>query len=150
MVIGVSVQAILRFGLRNLRGRNAGTYNWWEQFETLQYAYWYYWPKVFEKYAFEMVSCDMIYTPGVQAILSSCLDIWEAVILVLLMDRICELHRWDGLRCHDIHTKFHTDWFSNPKVGWATHWHRQHCDLISLLLFFQNKEIGLIMGVHEL
>jgi hypothetical protein len=26
------------------------------------------------------------------------------------------LRRWDGLRCHDIHTKFHTDWFSHTNV----------------------------------
>jgi hypothetical protein len=35
----------------------------------------------------------------------------EPVILVLLMKGFYEVRRWDGLRWHDIHTKFHTDWF---------------------------------------
>jgi hypothetical protein len=26
-----------------------------------------------------------------------------------LMGRIYEARRWNGLRCHDIHTKFHKD-----------------------------------------
>jgi hypothetical protein len=70
-------------------------------------------------------------------------------MLVLLMGGIYELRRCDGLRCHDMHTKFYEyiDWFSHPKVGfgWA-HSHRQHCDLISLLLFSQNKENRLKMS----
>jgi hypothetical protein len=36
----------------------------------------------------------------------------------------------DGLRCHDTHTRLHTD----------TVTHRQQGDLISLLLFFKIKE----------
>jgi hypothetical protein len=59
-----------------------------------------------------------------------------------LMGRIYEVHRWDGLRCHDIRTKFHKDWFSHSKVDrvWDTKAHRQRGDLVSLFLFFQNKE----------
>jgi hypothetical protein len=43
-----------------------------------------------------------------------------------------------------VHTKFHKDWFGNSKVDRRdctdAKIHRQHSDLISLLLFFQNKE----------
>jgi hypothetical protein len=34
-------------------------------------------------------------------------------MLVLLMREIYELCHWDGLRWHDIHTKFREDWFRN-------------------------------------
>jgi hypothetical protein len=42
--------------------------------------------------------------------------IWEATMLVLLMEAIYEVHPWDGIRWHDIHTKFHEDYTSNIKV----------------------------------
>jgi hypothetical protein len=59
------------------------------------------------------------------------------------MRGIYEVRCWDGLRCHNIHTKYHKAWFSHSKVdggGGDTQRHRQHCDRISLLSFFQNKE----------
>jgi hypothetical protein len=49
--------------------------------------------------------------------------------------------------CHDIHTKFHKDWFRGSKVVKGRihiQTHRQLGDLISLLLFFKNKETRLI------
>jgi hypothetical protein len=55
-----------------------------------------------------------------------------------------EVRRWDGLRRHDIHTKFHNVWFIHSKVLGGTQTHRQHGDRISLLSFFQNKELSLI------
>jgi hypothetical protein len=33
-----------------------------------------------------------------------------------LMERIYEVRRWDGLRCHDIYTKFHKDWSDIQKL----------------------------------
>jgi hypothetical protein len=36
---------------------------------------------------------------------------WEASQLVLLMGVTYEVHCRDGLRWHDIHTKFHEHWF---------------------------------------
>jgi hypothetical protein len=33
-----------------------------------------------------------------------------------LMGVIYEVHRFDGLRCHDIHTEFHNNWYSHSKV----------------------------------
>jgi hypothetical protein len=47
---------------------------------------------------------------------------------------IYKVDRWDGLRRHDIHTKFHENWFSRSEVD------RQHSDRINLTLFFQNKK----------
>jgi hypothetical protein len=38
---------------------------------------------------------------------------WEAAVLLLLIERIYEVHRRDGLRWHDIHKTFHEDWFGN-------------------------------------
>jgi hypothetical protein len=40
-------------------------------------------------------------------------------MLVLLIEGIYEVRRWDGFMWHDIHTKFHKDWYrhsSNIKV----------------------------------
>jgi hypothetical protein len=33
-----------------------------------------------------------------------------------LMGGIYKVYPWDGLRCHDIHIKFHKDWFRHSKV----------------------------------
>jgi hypothetical protein len=54
------------------------------------------------------------------------------------MDYVVEF----GLRCHGTHTKFHIDWFRHSKVNRGTYMqtHRQQGDIISLLLFYQNKE----------
>jgi hypothetical protein len=40
-----------------------------------------------------------------------------------LMEGIYELGRWDGMRCYDIHTKFHRDWFRRSKDDTQTHRH---------------------------
>jgi hypothetical protein len=76
-------------------------------------------------------------------------------MLVLLKGEIYEIRRFDGVRCHDMHTKFHKDWFRQSKVNKGetdkhtytrararthTHTHTHTGDLASLLLFFQNKE----------
>jgi hypothetical protein len=34
-------------------------------------------------------------------------------VLVLLMGVIYEVHRWDGVRWHDIRTKFQEDWLGH-------------------------------------
>jgi hypothetical protein len=52
----------------------------------------------------------------------------------VLMGGIPLLGRWDGLRCRDIRTKFHKDWFRHLKVNWGTH--GQQRDLISYFIFF--------------
>jgi hypothetical protein len=55
-------------------------------------------------------------------------------MLVLLMEVIYEVHRWDGLRWHDKRTKFHEDWFGligNIKVTSSTIW--EPAVLVSLI-----------------
>jgi hypothetical protein len=59
------------------------------------------------------------------------------------MGEIYEVRYWDGLRCHDIHTKFHTEWLRQSKVDRGNlQTHRQNGDVISVLLFFQNEAIS--------
>jgi hypothetical protein len=48
------------------------------------------------------------------------------------MGGIYEVRRRDGLRCLDIRTKFHKEWFEHSEVKGEGH--RQHGDHISLLL----------------
>jgi hypothetical protein len=45
-------------------------------------------------------------------------------MLVLMMGGINELGHWNWVRWHDMHTKFHEDWFknSNIKVITSTIW----------------------------
>jgi hypothetical protein len=63
------------------------------------------------------------------------------------MGGVYEAYRLNGLRCHDVYTKFHKDWLIHSKVNMGGgEMHRQHGDFISLLLFFQNKESGLKMA----
>jgi hypothetical protein len=64
------------------------------------------------------------------------------------MGGIYEVPRWDGLRWRDIDTKFHEGWFRNSEVNREGYTRRQKGDLISILLFFQNKEIGLRTRGH--
>jgi hypothetical protein len=72
-------------------------------------------------YAAQMISGGMIYIPslmtigsGITVIITS---VWKDVTLVLLMEGIYELCLWDGLRCTDVHTKFHKDWFGHWQVN---------------------------------
>jgi hypothetical protein len=60
-------------------------------------------------------------------------------MLALLMTGIYVVHRSDGFRCHDIHTKFNMDWFNHSRVnkGEYTGSRRQQCVLVSLIF---NKE----------
>jgi hypothetical protein len=45
-----------------------------------------------------------------------------------------------GLRCNDMHTKFHKDWFSHSEVNVGdTQTHRDHGDRTNLLSFFFSK-----------
>jgi hypothetical protein len=40
-------------------------------------------------------------------------------MLELLIGGIYELCRCNGLRCHDIYTKFQKDWFKHLKANWG-------------------------------
>jgi hypothetical protein len=66
------------------------------------------------------------------------------------MGGIYEVRRCDRLRCHNVHTKFHTDWFAYSKVyggGGDAQTYTQHGDCISLLLFFENKKNSLTRNI---
>jgi hypothetical protein len=51
------------------------------------------------------------------------------------MGGIYEVRRREGLRCHDIHTKFHGV-SGNQKLIGGGYTHKQHGDRISLLFIF--------------
>jgi hypothetical protein len=127
MKIGTGVQAILRFRLRNLRGRDIGITDGRDRFRNFS---------------------------NITVITAT---IWEAVMLVLLIEGIYEVSRdmsscvitfipsfmkiyprnlrgcnvdiidggiyevccWDGLRCHNTHTKFNKDLFWYLKIDTA-------------------------------
>jgi hypothetical protein len=70
-------------------------------------------------YALEMGSGGIIYVPSsmnddqfrhLSNITIITATMWEAVILVSMIEGICEVRRWDGLMSHDILTKFHEAW----------------------------------------
>jgi hypothetical protein len=70
---------------------------------------------------------------------------WIHIQIHRLMGWMYEVCRWNGLRCHDMHTKFRKDWLSQSKIVMGdTQTHRQHEDREGLLLFFQSKEIRLL------
>jgi hypothetical protein len=54
------------------------------------------------------------------------------------MGGIYEVCSWDGIRWHDIHTKFHNDWFSHSEVDRGIH--RYTAGGLTSLLFFQNED----------
>jgi hypothetical protein len=67
-----------------------------------------------------------------------------------MMGGVCKVSRWDGLRFHDVHTKFHSDWVSHLKFDKGGYADTQHTDDVNLFSLFPNKEIWLIdsMSVH--
>jgi hypothetical protein len=69
------------------------------------------------KYAIEVASCGIIYIPSFLEI-----DTDVQVVFKVLPQ--------DGLKCSDIHAKFHKDWLSHSNI------HRQQGHLISLLITF--------------
>jgi hypothetical protein len=102
MMIHSGIQVILRLSL--------------QQLDRLQCCY--YWLEGFMKYATEMTSCGMICIPsfmtsytGVQTILRFCLSNFRGFNVGITGGRDLWIAHWNGLRCHDIHTKFHKDWF---------------------------------------
>jgi hypothetical protein len=55
-------------------------------------------------------------------------------MLVLLMEKIYGLWCWDGVKCHDMHTRLHKNWFKSSIVS-TEDTHRQQCDPIHLKWF---------------
>jgi hypothetical protein len=107
------------------------------------------------KCAAEMTSFGMIHVPSfakigadVQAILTFCLGNLRDCKFGVTDRWICAAHRRDELRCYDIHSKFHKEWFRHSKVDRRgmhiqrhrththTHTHTQQGDHLGLLSFF--------------
>jgi hypothetical protein len=81
----------------------------------------------------------MTISSGIRVIKGITSIIWKTIELVLLRRGIYDVRHWDGLRWHDIRTKFHDDWFKHLSifaVNTATVW-----DTIMLVL--------LIEGIYE-
>jgi hypothetical protein len=58
---------------------------------------------------------------------------------------------YDSRRYHDMHIKFHNEYFEHSRVDkGGTQLHRQSFDSISLLLFFQNMENRLKTNVSSM
>jgi hypothetical protein len=50
--------------------------------------------------------------------------------------------RCDGLKCHDVRTKFYKDWFKHSKVdSEGIHRHTDKMETACLLLYFHSKEV---------
>jgi hypothetical protein len=67
-------------------------------------------------------------------------------MLVLLMGFIYEVRRWDGLRCHDTHSKFRDDWVGhtgNIKVKTSTIWEAAMLVLLSGTVYGVGRWDGL-------
>jgi hypothetical protein len=107
---------------------------------------WYYWREVFVRCTVENASCVMVFIisfmtigSAIQVILRllpTTTTIWETAVLILLMGGIYEISHWNGLRWHDIHTKFHNDQFrhsSDIKVITSTIWE----DAVLVLLMWE-------------
>jgi hypothetical protein len=61
-----------------------------------------------------------------------------------LMGGIYEIRRWDGLRCHDIYTKFHKDWLRPSKVDMGGYMGIQEAwwSLKPTFTFFEIRKVG--------
>jgi hypothetical protein len=76
--------------------------------------------------------------------------IWEGIILVLLIEGIYEVRRWDGLRWHDINTKFYRDW-AFQKLIRGIHMFTETASWSHKIIFiFQNKESRLNNGYSDI
>jgi hypothetical protein len=75
------------------------------------------------------VSCWSFLCSSSMKVITS--TIWEAAVLILLIRGIHAVHHWDGLRWHNICTKFYEDQYRHSEVGGGntrtcthTHTHR--------------------------
>jgi hypothetical protein len=70
-----------------------------------------------------------LFVAAVPFLQSRCLATVGDTYIRRLMGGIYEVRRLNGLRCRDIYTKFHRDWFRHLEVAEGIH--RQHSDIIS-------------------
>jgi hypothetical protein len=60
-----------------------------------------------------------------------------------LMGGIYKVRPSDGLKCHDIHTKFHKDWFRHSKFNRGIHRHTDSMTIAySYIYFFKIREVS--------
>jgi hypothetical protein len=72
-----------------------------------------------------------------------CSEIWNAVMLVLLMGRIYGEYRWDGFRCYFIRSFINIcSGIQKFMEGIHAHTLRQQGDLIYLVFFFKIRTVG--------
>jgi hypothetical protein len=102
MKICTGVQAILRSRLRNMRGFNDGITD--RRFFTSAPLRW----TQVRWYTYQV---SWILVQAFKQHWGFAPAIWKAVMLVLLMGGIYDVCCSNGLRWHDIHTKFHVDWY---------------------------------------
>jgi hypothetical protein len=75
-----------------------------------------------------------------------------------LMGAIYEVQRWDGLRCHDVHTQFRKDWLRHWDANGWTHRHtdwwerfmRHAVEMGSGALMYIPSFIKIGWGIHKL
>jgi hypothetical protein len=138
-ILFILMLAVITFPIETLRDQSNDAAGWdWikNKFleELIAYFPWYDTDRI-ENYVFDNSIVACVFVTEVTFLPSRCLatiqgytyrhtDWWEGFLL----------GRWDGLRCRDIRTKFHKDWFRRSKVNKGdTQTHRQHGDRISLL-----------------
>jgi hypothetical protein len=86
------------------------------------------------KYAVEMGSGDLIFIPSFIKIGSGILKLIGVIHGHIPVGGIYEVRRGYELRCHDIRTRFHKDWFAILKLTRAnSQTQRLHGDCISQL-----------------
>jgi hypothetical protein len=92
--------------------------------ELIAYYPWYYTDCIENDASNNSPIVACVFVAAVMFLLSRCLATIGGIHIQThkLMRGIYEVSRWDGPRCHDIHTKFHKDWFRHSKVfsGWFT------------------------------
>jgi hypothetical protein len=76
------------------------------------------------KWRVQQFFCCCVYPLPQECFFRSCCLATIHIQTCTLMGVICEVSRWDELRCHDIHTKFHKDWFWHSKLIGGIHRHR--------------------------
>jgi hypothetical protein len=87
---------------------------------------------------FSLFSCIFV---AAGTYLPSCCLVTIRVQTQRLVGGIYEVHGWDGLRCRNIHTKFHKDWFRHLNIDGDTQTARwSHKP--TLFFYFLMRKVG--------
>jgi hypothetical protein len=88
-----------------------------------------------------IVAC--VFVAAVSFLQSRCLATVRDTHTVRVTEWIYEASYLDGRRCHDVHSQVSLNKIGGGLQKLLGRIHRQQANLISLLLFYQNKEIML-------